>query len=249
MRALLAFALFASCTSDTATDTGQDDAGPPPVVTIVLPESDQVYAWEDTIEVEVAVKRGKEEVAFRSVVWSVGGETIKGETASIKAQAVGAGDHEVSVELYVGDDKYTESVDIVVEEEIVDTGVGPGSTHYEGTMATHVWYDGDFGSFDADCPGTVTFDVSEEGVMSGTGWCLLDGEYDMYYVIEGQQNGAGISGTLIAEQDGEEVRTPFTGTGRAGETMTANYDKTFNDSGESVRIAGTFTADPVAPPQ
>lgn len=249
MRQLLLLPVLVSCTGDSATDSAA--SGPPVKVTIASPADGESFAWDDDVTFDVVVKQGKEEITFRSVVWSVGGDTLKGDDASAAAKSFGAGEVEVSVELYVGDEKFTaDAVSFTVEEEPVDTdtggdtGVEPGALRYQGTMATHVWYDGDFGSYDSDCPGSVTVDILD-GTMSGSGQCLLDGQYDMYFVIEGTQNGGGISGSLIAESDGTEFRTPFTGTGKKGETLDAEYDKTFNDSGESVRIAGTWTADPI----
>ena len=48
------------------------------------------------------------------------------------------------------------------------------------------------------------------------------------------------------EGDGIAIEcTPFTGTGTDGSTQEAAWDKTFNDSGERLRIAGTFVADPI----
>ena len=94
--------------------------------------------------------------------------------------------------------------------------------------------------------GLVMVDWHADGTMSGTGYCKADGEYDFYFTIEGKQKGGGaLSGDLIGEVDGSVARTPFTGTGQDGETLNASYDKTFNDSGESVRIAGAWTASPV----
>lgn len=250
MRHLLFVSLLGSCTGDSGTD---DSAGPSLTVTVTIasPKDGTTFAWDEDVTFDVVVKQGKEEVTFRSVVWTAGGKTLKGDEAEAAASTFGEGEVEVGVQLFVGDEKVEAApITITVEAEPVDTdtggdtGVEPGAIRYEGTMATHVWYDGDFGSYDSDCPGTVSVDILD-GTMTGTGWCLLDGQYDMYFVIEGTQGGGGISGALIAESDGNEFRTPFDGTGKKGETLDASYDKTFNDSGETVRIAGTWTADPI----
>ncbi|MSQ02920.1 MAG: hypothetical protein EXR71_13680 [Myxococcales bacterium] len=255
MRTLPLFVLLASCSGGSDADTAA--AGSGIVATIFTPKDGQEFEWDDLIELEVRVREGQETPSFRSVVWTVGNVTAKGEYATLDADRAGEGEVNVKVELAVGLEKYSDTVVVTIGGKGGDTGDDTGndtgndtgvvgSLNYAGSMSTHIWYDGEYGAFDADCPGTVSVNIAEDGTMSGTGWCKADGEYDFYFTIEGKQKGGGaLSGDLIGEVDGNVARTPFTGTGQDGETLNASYDKTFNDSGESVRIAGTWTASPV----
>lgn len=255
MRSLLPLApfLFVSCTTE-----GEDTAGNAAAVVLVVksPEDGADYSEGDTIDLQVQVKEGGKLVDARSVVWTVGDLTERGATTFVEASRLDAGKVDVSVDVSYGGNQYNETLSITIggggdtgkdtgKDTGNDTGTTPGTVTYTGTMASHIWYDGQYGSFDGDCPGTVDFTIDEAGTLSGTGWCLLDGEYDFYYTLEGVQGRGEISGSLIAESDGTEYRTPFTGTGTDGSTQESAWDKTFNDSGERLRIAGTFVADPI----
>ncbi len=255
MRYLPVFLVLSSCSGGSDDDSA--DAGTGITAKIIMPKDGAEFEWDDLIELEVKVRDGQDIPEYRSVVWTVGDATAKGDFASLDADKAGEGAVDVTVELAVGLDTYTDTVRIAVGGKGGDTGNDTGndsgndtgtvgSLNYAGSMATHIWYDGEYGTFDADCPGTVTVNIAEDGTMSGTGYCKADGEYDFYFTIEGKQKGGGaLSGDLIGEVDGSVARTPFTGTGQDGETLNASYDKTFNDSGESVRIAGAWTASPV----
>jgi hypothetical protein len=225
------------------------------VINVKSPEDGAAYEWGDTIDLEVQVREGGKVVDARTVVWTVGDRTERGASTFVEASRLDAGEVDVSVDVTYGGNQYNQRLTITVDDggggkdtgkdTGGDTGVASGSIAYSGTMASHIWYDGEYGRFDGDCPGTVDFAIDEEGTMAGTGWCLLDGQYDFYYTIEGLQGRGEISGSLIAEGDGQEYRTPFTGTGKDGETQEASWDKTFNSGGDSLRIAGSFTANPI----
>ncbi len=244
-RLLLLVPLFA-CTS-SGTSSGDSASALPITLRIVSPKDGAHFDWDAKIPLEIGVKQGQADVEARVVDWTVGDQSFQG--ASTTAFGLDPGDYTVLVDAVVDGDHYGESVKITVDEKPGgdtggDTGVPPGSVTYLGTMAAHVWYDGSYGTFDGDCPGNVTVYITDVGVMSGTGHCVLDGQFDMDFVIDGTQGKGAISGALVADVDGTEYRTPFTGTGKDGQHLDAAYDKTFNDAGESLRIAGTWAADP-----
>lgn len=242
LRSLLpALALLACGTSEPG-DTG--GSGASIVVSIDSPADGDRFDWDESITLEVSAKTGPKAADIGAVTWTVADREVRGESTEISD--LDPGDYTVNVDVVFEREHYEASVDITVLEKPTDTGDtgsgGPGT--YAGSMATHVWYDGEFGTFDGDCPGTVNFTVSEAGVIDGTGHCTLDGEYAMDFLLDGNQGGGEISGALIGVIDGQEVRTPYTGTGKDGETFSASYDKTFRDGGDSIRIEGTWTAEP-----
>lgn len=259
MRSLLPVAalLFLSCSP--ASDDSASDATAV-TLNVKSPKAGAAYEWGDTIDLEVVVKEGGSAVSPRSVVWTVGELTERGEVSFVEASQLDEGDVEVSVDVQYGGNQYNERVTITIDDGKGghdtggdtgrdtgnDTGNNGGPGTYTGTMSSHIWYDGEYGKFDGDCPGTVDFSVDDGGTMAGTGWCKLDGEYDFYFNLEGTQGRGDISGFLIlTDDDGNEYRTPFSGTGSDGGTHEASWDKTFNNSGDSLRIAGTFVANPV----
>lgn len=216
-------------------------------VSIDSPGDGDRFDWDEKITLEVSAKEGQKKVDLGAVTWTVDDRELRGESAEVAN--LDPGDYTVEVDVVVGGEHYGSNVEITVKDRPDDTGDtgdtgtgGPGT--YAGTMATHVWYDGEYGEFDGDCPGTVNFTVSESGVIDGTGKCSLDGQYDMDFRLDGSQSGSNISGTLIAESDGTEYRTPYTGTGKEGGHFAAEYDKTFQTGGDSLRIAGSWAADP-----
>jgi hypothetical protein len=244
---------FVSCTTE-AEEPGSEALAVS--LTVKSPEDGATYEWGETIDLEVQVKEGGKVVDARSVVWTLGDRTERGASSFIEAERLDAGSVDVSVDVAYGGNQYNQRLSIKIDDgggggedtgkdTGKDTGNNGGSGTYSGTMASHIWYDGEYGRFDGDCPGTVDFTIDDAGALSGTGWCRLDGEYDFYYTLEGVQGRGDITGTLIAESDGTEYRTPFTGTGKDGETQQAEWDKTFQTGGDSLRIAGSFVADPV----
>lgn len=256
MRTLLppALLLFVSCATE-----GEDSSGGEAVVVVVTsPKDGERFSEDDVIDLEVQLKQGGKLVDARTVVWTVGDLTERGASTFVEASRLDAGEVDVSVDVNYGGKQYNQQLTITVagqgedtgkdtgKDTGQDTGTDPGSIAYTGTMASHIWYDGEYGEFDGDCPGTVDFVIDEAGAVVGTGWCVLDGEYDFYYTLDGTQGRGSISGSLIlVGDDGTEYSTPFSGTGTDGSTQEASWDKTFRTGGDSLRIAGSFVADPV----
>lgn len=236
----------------TPADSGGDSGGGVPITAkIVTPKDGDHFDWDEAIELEAGARQGPAAADMTGVTWTVGDKTARGPTAEITNLA--PGDYTVTVDVVVGGEHYGDSVDITVNEKPADTGGGdtggdtgapPDSITYVGAMNAHVWYDGTYGAFDGDCPGNVTVYIVKDGTMSGTGHCVLDGQYDMDFLIDGTQGGGKVSGALVANVDGTDYRTPFNGTGKDGGHLEATYDKTFQTGGDSLRIAGDWSADP-----
>lgn len=247
LRTLLPLLVLFGCASPEE----EDSAGGPDVaitVSIDSPSDGDRFDWDESITLEVSAKEGQKKVDLGAVTWTVDDREIRGESAEVSD--LDPGEYTVEVDVVVSGEHYGSNIDITVKDKPEDTGHDTGDTGsggpgtYVGTMSTHVWYDGEYGKFDGDCPGSVNLTVSTSGVIDGTGRCSLDGQYDMDFRIDGTQSGSSISGTLVAESDGTEYRTPYTGTGKEGGHFAAEYDKTFQTGGDSLRIAGTWAADP-----
>jgi len=113
---------------------------------------------------------------------------------------------------------------------------------FVGTLEAHGFYNGTYGSYDFDCPGTIELVIDVDGTITGTGSCDTD-EFGMGFRVEGRQHGDNsITGLLIAESGGDRVDTPFEGT-RRPRLVTASFDKTHTNAGESLRLRGAIRAD------
>lgn len=233
-------------------DDSGDEASGEITVEIVSPEHGDKFDQGEKIRFEVSVKSGKEDAKTDSVIWSIGREELRGTEAEFSRLEPGS--HNVEVEVTVDGKKYTDDVGITVRE-----GGGDGDTdtdsdtdtdtdadtdvQYSGALNTHVWLEGDF-DYDDACNGTVAITYTAADALVGTGQCRL-GDYDFPYTIEGNGNRGNLSGNMILTSEGVEYMTPFTGSGERGSPIDAAFDKTFRDGGNSLRIAGTWTATPI----
>lgn len=131
-----------------------------------------------------------------------------------------------------------------MEEKPVDTGpVG----YVNGVFQANVQVSGDF-DVSGPCNGVVNLTGDPvANSIEGTGTCtwVTDwGDLDMLFMIDGVADSGALSGNLTLEYEGESYPTPYTGTGNVGSALSASFDETYNVSGSSLRIAGTWSADP-----
>ena len=241
--------LLLSCTG-TADEGDDGEKAEPLEVEILSPEHGSSWSEGETIPLEVTATQGKGEATVDTVGWTIGGEEYRGQ--SPPARNLDPGNYDVVVDVVVDDKHYSGRVGIEVTEGGGDTDTDTDADAdadadvdytYAGTLSSHIWLSGDF-DYDADCPGTVSFVATRDGTLAGTGYCRLDGDYDMNYQIEGTVNGRNLSGDMVMVDGGTEYRTPFTGTGGLGDTMSASFDKTYRESGNELRIQGSWTASP-----
>jgi hypothetical protein len=234
--------LSLSCSGGTG-----DGETPHLTATIVSPEAGEVFSPGEEIELDVALRVGSTAAEPGKVTWTIGDWTGSGERTS--TTDIPLGDWTVLVAATVGEESAKDTVRITVEGDADgDTDAdadadGDPNLPYGGPFDANIEYD--IAGFEGGgpCPGTVTLTVGTLG-FDGTGACSAEGT-DFLFTIEGKISGTAISGDLIADADGTEYRTPFTGTGSYGESLSAQYDKTFTEGGDSLRIFGTFGADPL----
>ena len=247
MRATWLLLLPLSCSG------GSDEGGGGQLTaTIVSPEPGETFSPGEAIGLDVALRVGNADADPGKVTWTIGDWTGTGEQA--EATGIAAGDWTVKVSATVGDETAKDTVRITVEGDAdadgdadsdadADADADPDLT-YAGPFDANIEYDISGFEGGGPCPGTVSLTVGSRG-FDGTGQCTAEGT-DFVFNIDGKISGTSISGDLVAvADDGTEYRTPFTGSGSYGFPLYADYDKTFTDGGDSLRIFGTFAADPL----
>lgn len=242
MRLVHALPLFllACAGGDTDDGTGPDGRDPKSAeitIAILSPAEGDEFPYGEPVPLSVEVERNGEATAADSVTWTVGTWTGRGKET--EATGLRAGAVAVEVEVVAGGETLTASVGIVVAEPIVYTYSGP----FQADVIAEI--DG-LGSFDDSCASTIRFTL-DAGVVSGSGVCAVFDDFDLdpiTFTVEGTATGGNVRGDLVMALDGEEARTPFSGTGTAGAAFTASFDTTHRSSDGSVRIVGTWTANP-----
>lgn len=239
---LLAPALLPACGSKD----GGGDTGPKPELTVLVnaPTPAGTYYSNEPVPFEVIARVDGSPVDIDSATWSLddGAQTATGATGTF--DPVAPGEHTVHIEAHVGSQTGYRDVSFTVSAPEADADTdADADTQYLGTVDANIDYHGSYGDFGSPCPGTMRFAVSSAGTLTGTGTCRADA-YDFPFDLEGMVTGGTVTGNLIMTSNGTEVRTPFTGHGNVGSALTATYDTTHTDAGESVRVYGSWTAEP-----
>lgn len=243
---LLALPLLAACGGKD----GGGDTGPKPELTVLVnaPTPAGTYHSNEGIPYEVIARLDGEPTDIQAASWSLddGAQTASGATGTF--DPVAAGDHTVHVEVHVAGQTGYRDVNFTVSppEGDADTDAdtdADADVMYMGTVDANIDYHGSYGDFGSPCPGTLRFSVAPSGTMTGDGTCRAD-TYDFPFTLEGTVSGGSVSGNLVMTSNGTEVRTPFAGHGNVGSALTATYDTTHTDAGESVRVYGSWTAEP-----
>jgi hypothetical protein len=242
---LLALSALAGCSGDTETDAAekerleQEAAAKEVTITVTSPDAGAEFEADTAIPLKVNTKKGAKATEADSVSWTIG--AWHGEGAQTEASGLPSGAHTVEVEVTVDGETYASSVDITILEPAITSWV------YAGTLEADVIVDtADYGSFDDHCSTAVSVNL-ESGVLSGSGVCAVFGDFGfdpIAFDMDGTVRGGTVSGALIMTFDGTEARTPYDGTGTSGDTIGASFDTTHRDSGDSVRIVGSWTAAP-----
>ncbi len=232
-------------------------------ITIVSPEDGATVSANKPLQLEVTAARGEREVNVTAADWTVGGWTGSGASTSWAHPSPGSVD--VVVDAVVEGEHFAGSAHITIEggggdadtdtdadgdadaDADSDTDADTGPWNYSGTMSAHVWYDYSGYTGDGDCPGSVSGTLTTPDFV-GTGACTLPtdaGDFEVPFRLEGTVKGGKNSGDLILTQDGQDYRTPYDGSGNKGEHIGATYDKEFKQNGDTIRIAGSWSADPI----
>ncbi|MES2639822.1 MAG: hypothetical protein V4850_10075 [Myxococcota bacterium] len=239
--------LFVSLLALAACTGGSDDTGDKDrpgketeekevTLTIAAPADGREFDADEAVPLQVTAKRGSRATDITSASWTIGGWT--GQGVSTEATGLPSGAHTVSVDAVVGGETYTATVDITVLEPAITFWT------YSGVLEADVTLESDFGDFDDHCTAPITFTI-DQGTVSGGGQCMVFSDFvddPLVFTMEGTVRGGTISGALVISSDDGDARTPFEGTGTAGNPLTASFDETHRSSDGSLRIAGSWTA-------
>ncbi|MDP2313378.1 MAG: hypothetical protein Q8P41_10765 [Pseudomonadota bacterium] len=242
---VIALLSLPACSGDSTDGTSDTDRpakeGDDKVVTLTIsaPQPGAEFDADEAVPLTVTAKRGAKATDIASATWTIGGWT--GEGTSTEATGLPSGAHTVTVEAVVGEDTYSASVDITVLEPAQTFWSYAGTLEADVTLST-----ADYGDFDDHCSAPITFTV-DTGTLVGGGQCNVFEDFvddPLVFTLEGTVRGGNVTGFLIMATDGDPARTEFTGTGTVGNVLTASFDNTFRDSGNSVRIVGSWSATP-----
>ncbi|MFZ5476567.1 MAG: hypothetical protein ACOZNI_07305 [Myxococcota bacterium] len=241
--------LAMSCTGGTSGD-GEEKAGEA-ALAIVSPAEGDTFPADGDVPLEVEATVDGRVVEAKQIAWTVGDWTGTGATATATDLRPGA--YTVEVSAVVEGETLTDSVAIEVTrgEGDADTDTDTDTDAdlaYAGMLEADVYVEtNDYGDFDDHCSAPITLTVDGIGGIAGQGTCTVFEdliEQELVFAIEGRVNAGVVSGDLVLEQDGEEARTPYEGTGDRGSRLQATFDTTHSSRDGSIRIAGTWLADP-----
>ncbi len=245
--------LVPACSGKT---TASDDSAGAATLTVLMnaPTPTATYYANQQVPFEVIARVDGKPTDITHATWSLDDGAQTKDAASGNFDGMSAGSHTVHVDVLAGgltgslDETFTVSppegdTDTDTDSDTdTDTGTGTGMA-YVGTIAANIDYNGQFGSFGSPCPGTISYSVDTTGSFDGTGDCVTtDGGYDFPFTLHGTT--PPVAGELVMTYNGNPARTPFSGHGAAGGTMSATYDTTQTYASDTVRIYGTWTADP-----
>lgn len=250
---LLPISLFAllSCSGKD----GGDDSAPAAELTVLVnaPSPASTYYSNEPVPFEVVARLGGDPVDVSHATWSLDDGAQEKEGATGNFDAMSAGDHTVHVEVLASGNNASRDVTFTVSapegdadtDADTDTDTDADATQFIGTIDANIDYHGDFGDFGSPCPGTLSFTLDAAHVIVGSGTCqTTDGGYDFPFTMDGSANAGDVSGNLVMTYDGTDALTPYTGHGGSQTTITANYDETFHSGSDTIRIYGSFSADP-----
>lgn len=230
-------ALMLACTGDTGgdgtkTSTSSSSTSATFEVSITSPEDGAVFEYGDTVDFAVERSDGGN---IKTAEWTIGDMSQKGTEVSVSD--LPPGDLQVKVEGVAGGADYSDTISITVNP--------PAPIPYSGTVAMEFTLRYNGSDYDDSCPGTINF-TYDGTTLTGGGTCtetLFDTAFS--FTLDGTaKSTAKIEGNLVLDYDGTQYSTPFTATGKYGEQIDATYDYTHKDSGNTLRVYGTWTASP-----
>ena len=126
------------------------------------------------------------------------------------------------------------------EPESTPAYLEPGA--FEGSLDVHLVYEGIYGHYENDCPGSVDFTIDEAFELDGSGSCTLDTvDVEMGFFIEGSQDNHQVTGVLIMESATDRVETAFTGS-RNAVNVQISFDTIHMNDGEQLQVSGNIVA-------
>lgn len=234
---------------------GSGDSAPTAELTVLVnaPSPASTYYSNEQVPFEVVARLDGEPADVTHATWSLDDGAQEKEGATGNFDPMSAGEHAVHVEVLAGGQSASRDVTFTVSppegdadtDADTDTDTDADATQFIGTIEANIDYHGDFGDFGSPCPGTLSFTLDAAHTIVGSGTCrTTDGGYDFPFTMDGAASGGVVSGNLVMTYDGTDALTPYTGHGGSQTTITANFDETFNSGSDTIRIYGSFSADP-----
>lgn len=210
-------------------------------VSIVSPAEGDVFAAGEQVLLSARATDQDDVVqVIESAEWSAPDWATTGN--DVVAVDLPLGTYDLDLAALVAGETLTDSVSITVA--IDDTGEPLPDVAYEGIIAANVFYEGSYGKMEDPCDGWVTFTITGEGALSGEGNCRAFGE-DWQFSIAGTRDEDSLSGELSMEFKKITVPTDWRGTIDDKGHVEGAFDQTHvPKAGETIRVWGTFTADP-----
>ena len=231
-----------------------------PSASITSPSDGDTFTEGEEVELAVDASYESGDAAqIESATWTAGSWSSQGATGFTSDLPVG--ELTLEVEAVVDGKTLTDAISITVvadgggEEgggvegggaegggtEGGGEGGGGALVNFGGSMSATVTYE----SIELDCPGSVSFSI-EAGALAGTGSCTVEFlDEDVYFELQGTDDRGTVSGDMLMDADGTIYATPFEGVRTTEDHVHAAFDATHSSSDGSIRIDGTFDADPI----
>ncbi len=233
---LLLFSCAGTASTDDKPSRGSNDSDATPggaEIQIDNPTAGAEFDAGQAIALDLSATKDGRDLTPTQVTWTIG-------------DWAGMGAHTEATGLAVGD--YVVQVTATVDGETLDASASfsvlPTELNYNGTLTATATLTTDFGDFDADCAGPISYVVTRRsGALTGGGDVTCSSDFgDQAFAVEldGTASGGSVNGNLTLEGND----TPFAGTGDFGEDMSATFDGTFSNNDGSLRFQGGWSASP-----
>lgn len=234
----LFLSLLVACGTEDQPQDHEKKETEPATLVVTSPEDGATFDFGAPVPLSVTATRGGQDVEVSRVTWTIGTWTANGATA--EARDLDAGTYTVAVQADVDGQTLTGSVGI----EVLEPEVPAEPVPYSGSMQAQVLvHTADYGDFEDQCNGPVSFVVRPDGTVAGQGNCTAF-DQDFVFAMEGQVANGVTQGQLILSYDGQDYGTPWDGTGDVGGPLAADFDKTHSSGRDSIRIYGNWSATP-----
>jgi hypothetical protein len=216
----------------------------PPSLMITSPGDGATFTAGARVTLEARAMTGDGAPANGAVISWFTADGWSAVGSPIEVTDLPVGSYSLAASTTVGGEAADASVRITVEEALPTEPID-----YSGTLAMETVLDaGSFGTFEYPCLNDyLTFELDGTAFV-GAGACTVDAGFfteQFVFAVEGTVSGASVSGTMTSAEAGGDP-LPFSGNyDSANGHISASYDETYANSDGSLRLYGTFDADPV----
>jgi hypothetical protein len=224
--------------------TNPTDPQDPPSLMITSPSDGATLTAGERVTLEARAMTGDGSPADGAVISWFTADGWSAVGSPIQVTDLPVGTYNLAASTTVGGAAADASVRITVEEALPT-----GPIDYSGALAMETALDaGALGTFEYPCVNDyLTFELDRSAFV-GSGASTIDAGYitqQFVFAVEGTVTGATVSGTMTSAEAGGDP-LPFSGSyDSASGHIAASYDETYANSDGSLRLYGTFAADPL----